>query len=232
MPGNATATVLAGAGNGITAAELQTLCEAFGSAVENFCKDENKKSRKHGSSTKDIAKRRGRFNDFFYRSLAKRDSGLAGAFSREVGGVFTKVGWGRTSRYLGTIADVAKGAGNPPVSSTAVAAASAMFGVLSGQPALGRTGANRFLDRASDGMRGAVVGSFKNANSVTAGMRRSVYTRWSDGSLSNGRVLELKGPGDTPRPGQLADEKKMGNGLDPILIGCDECGMTCKNGCP
>lgn len=231
MKANTVATVTSAGGAALVVAPGSVLCEAFAAAVKNFCSKANQASRKKGSKTSDIAKRRGGFNDFFYRSLAKRDKALAASIKREAGGLFTKVGRGRQSRYLGTIADVAKGSGKTPVSASAKAAADFMFGVLSKQPGHGITGAAAGLGRTADKARSATVGAFKQSKSVTAGMRRSVYTRWQDGTLPNGQNIEIKGPADTPRKGQILDAKKAGNGMDPLVIDCDSCGLKCAKGC-
>ncbi|WP_437641894.1 hypothetical protein [Sorangium sp. So ce854] len=229
---NANATLMGGPGGGVTLDELQTMCEAFAAAVDNFCRQENIDSRKRSASDpeKEMYDRRGRFNDYFYRSLARRDRNLAGRIRREVGGVFQR----GSGDYLGTINQVARGrgAGGALISADERAAAQFMRRVMRGSRAYGRTGARRFLDTALDKMRGATVGAFRNAGSVTQAMRDAVYTRWTDGTLPSGRVVELKGPKDTPRPGQLDDAKKMGRGMDPVVVSCESCGLDCANGCP
>lgn len=230
MVANANATLMGGPGGGVAQAELDTMCEAFEAAVDNFCADENKASRKKSAtpSEKELAARRGRFNDFFYRSLAARDPALAGKMRREVAGVFSR----HSGRYLGTLGQVARGAGASGIGPHQRAAARFMNGVMRNTPGFGRTGANRFLDRGSDAMRGATVGSFRSSSSVSAQMRRGVYTRWSDGTLPSGRQVELKGPGDTPGKGQFSDLKKMGRGMKPVVVGCKSCGLSCAGGCP
>lgn len=232
MKTNTIATVTSAGGAAFVVAPGSVVCDAFTAAVKNWCSKANQASRKKGSKTSDIAKRRGKFNDFFYRALAKRDKALAGSITREAGGLFTKVGRGRTSRYLGTIADVAKGGGNPPISKSAKASADFMFGVLSKQPGHGMTGASGRLGGIADKARGATVGAFKHANTVTPGMRRSVYTRWQDGTLPNGQNIEIKGPGDKFRKGQMADAQKAGNGQPAIVVSCKKCGLKCSKGCP
>lgn len=234
--GNATATFLQSAGGGVTEDDLKTMCHAFKSACENFCAEENIDSRKRSASDdeKELYDRRGRFNDYFYRSLASRDSGLAGNIRREVAGVFrpgpiANAPWVH-STYLGTLRQVARGAGvaSAGVTASERAAASYVKGVMTGSSGFGRTGANRFLDRAADGMRGATVGALQNSPHAGA-----VYTRWTDGTLPSGRVVEVKGPKDTPGKGQLPDAKKMGRGMDPVVVDCANCDMPeYENGCP
>ncbi|MCK6589156.1 MAG: hypothetical protein HUU21_05555 [Polyangiaceae bacterium] len=230
MKTNTIATVTSAGGAAFVVAPGSVVCDAFAAAVKNWCKKENRDSRKKGSKTAHLAKRRGKFNDFFYRALAKRDKALAGSITRETGGLFTKVGRGRNSRYLGTIADVAAGGGNPPISKSARASANFMFGVLSTQPGYGMTGAVR-APGVADAARGATVGAFKRSKSVTRGMRRSVYTRWQDGTLPSGQNIELKSPSDGPRKGQIADATKAGNGHKAIVVDCKKCGVKCPKNC-
>jgi hypothetical protein len=229
MVANANATLMGGPGGGIAQSDLDTMCEAFEAAVNNFCSEENKASRKRSATPdqKKMAARRGRFNDFFYRSLAARDPALAGKMRREVAGVFTRHG---SAAYLGTLGQVAKGAGQ--ASGHQRAAARFMNGVMRSMPGHGRTGASRVLDRAPDAMRGATVGAFRSSSKVTDAMRQSVYTRWSDGTLPSGRQVEIKGPGDAERKNQFSDLKKMGRNMQPVIVGCTSCGLSCEKGCP
>ncbi len=62
-----------------------------------------------------------------------------------------------------------------------------------------------------------------------------VTTRWADGVFrGSGRCLEIKGPTDSPRPGQLTDQQKMGKGKFPAVVSCKTCNANCSksNPCP
>lgn len=57
--------------------------------------------------------------------------------------------------------------------------------------------------------------------------------RFPDGML-NGTPVEIKGPGDTPRPGQMEDYQKVSKTKKVIEISCKSCGNDCDKGnkCP
>jgi hypothetical protein len=52
--------------------------------------------------------------------------------------------------------------------------------------------------------------------------------------MLNGTPVEIKGPGDTPRPNQFEDYQKVSKTKKVIEISCESCGNDCSSGnkCP
>jgi hypothetical protein len=55
--------------------------------------------------------------------------------------------------------------------------------------------------------------------------------RFLDGQFADGRVLEIKGPGDYYQdPGEATDQIKARKGQDPAVVSCQSCGASaCQN---
>lgn len=196
-----------GAGN---SGKLPLLCKAFKGAVKNWCRDRG---------PPDV--RKGNFNDYFYRSLSSiRPDGaaLAGNLTREVGGVFSR----NSGRLLGLVT-------NPNLGGVARQAAGCAVGIFGNMLGGFPSGTARALAPGASAAQGAAARNIANR------FGDRVYTRWADGVFrSDGRVLEIKGPTDGPRPGQLRDAKKMGKGKAPEVVSCAKCKAGCSksNPCP
>ncbi len=190
-----------------------TVCKAFKSAVKNWCADRGKKLRG----------KKGNFNDYFYRSLARTQpngAAIAGSLTREVGGLFVRLASGGT-RFAGLVTTSAVLAGGGVLGGAARAAA-AIFGQQAGGMLTGLNSVGNALNRAQ-GLAARIIG----------GRFPNLTTRWADGVFSgSGRCLEIKGPTDRLRDGQFEDQKKMGGGKDPAIASCQTCGLNCSNSNP
>ena len=199
------------------------LCKAFKNAVKNWCRD------------RASPPMRGNFNDYFYRSLSNirpQGQALAQNLSREVGGLFYKnmrsaadVASSSTGRFIGLVTGgVAAGSG------TAARAAQAALNIF--QNGLGGIPTGMSTARNISRTQGIAARAISRSYGQS-GVR--IGTRWADGVFrSTGRCLEIKGPTDSPRPGQLTDQQKMGGGKFPAVVSCQTCNLNCSksNPCP
>lgn len=235
MPANTfLGNIVQGAGGVVHPSEQSIACEAFKAAVKEWCKKKNVRSRKRKSKSKQRYDKRGGFNDFFYRELKKRDPKTASKINREVAGIFSGSLSDGTRKYLGTAQQVAAGRAVGGASSDVVGAAGYVTGIIKGQPGYGATGLGQGVARGADKMRGAAMGGvFRKGGGAPDALKKAIggNIRFQDGVLK-GQVIELKGPGDSPRPGQLEDANLMSKPKSAVVIDCESCGAPHKNGCP
>lgn len=181
------------------------LCKAFKEAVDEWCKPDRKKD---GTE----------FNDYFFEKLAgnkPKGAALADRIKREVPILVTSAG--------GTV-----------TGATTLAAAAKAGGPLSGAEILRKA--------LQDKIPAATVAARK----AWKGFRwRALFTSWGisgkggslkfpDGML-DGVPIEIKGPRDTYRPGQLEAYSKVSVNGKVIEVSCEKCGATCHdagNKCP
>lgn len=196
-------------GGGLAASGKQdAICKAFREAVAKYCAKPHKK--------------RGTFNDYFFKELKRFDKQLAKQLQREVP-VLMKLA-GKAGAVVGPIASVAKDA------SLGVAQALAAYMMKGYSPISGMPG----KIGAADSLRTTVHGRYlwgrgKLINGKVPGVNR-FYPRYPD-AMWNGQVVEIKGPGDTwNSPGQAPDYQKISAPKEPIVPSCGSCApVNCTN---
>lgn len=215
----ASAQLLQGGAALVRTRHKPVLCKAFKNAVKNWCRD--------------LGSRKGNFNDYFYRSLSNirpQGQALAQNLSREVGGLFYKnlksgadIANQSAGRFVGLVTNPAVSGGSGMAARAAQAAGNIFENGLGGVPTGMSTARN--ISR-TQGIA---------ARAISRSYGTKIGTRWADGVFrSTGRCLEIKGPSDSPRPGQLTDQQKMGNGKFPAVVSCKTCNLNCskQNQCP
>lgn len=178
------------------------ICEAFNKAAEDVCNN-GFQGRK--------------FTDVFYQKLRGIDQSLAQTTAREAGLIF------RSGRFVGFASEIAQNASRFPVAGPiAVGMMQAVGNVLGGLGYAPGTAPTGWL--AAPGAGGVDATRWGQLQSTFGTAPGNYSTRFLDGRLPDGRVLELKGPGDGYKdPGEAADQVKAGQGQPPVVASCQSC---------
>jgi hypothetical protein len=216
MGRNTFGNVVSVGGGVYLAGEKSLACKAFRSAVKNWCRDKPTRKKKT-KAAKALSKKRGKFNDYFYRSLAARDKSIAKNIRREKGDIFRRVKKSAQSkrphgRHMGEAGKAVKGGKRTQA---------------------GANYANNSFNKARrggagyDGARGGANRAFRSKQP-----NKKFYMRFQDGTTPDGKNVEIKGPGDSQRKGQYKDGVKASPKKKLIVVSCKACGVPCSSGCP
>jgi hypothetical protein len=207
MSANSNGQSIVHAGAPITALNSDhPMCKAFCNAVKGYCR-------------KKLGKR-GTFNDYFFKKLARQSPTLAKEMQREVPFLFKHAAGG--PQLLGTAAEVAKnGAG------IGQEIAEAMHAV--GSPMTGAAVLAKGATGLADAFRGSCAAAWKG---VTGAGANRFFPKFPD-AMRNGQAIEIKGPGDSFRGNQKACYQKISKPHDLLEVDCESCSTEeckCKSG--
>lgn len=179
------------------------LCKAFAAAVEEMCPKGGKRAK-------------GSFNPKFFKALRGVSSSLASEIRREVPFLLKFTGSGAARTLV------------PAVAATAQATAGEMS-------AMAAVAANPAAGVVATGLAAAVVAvartgtydAFRTAMYQAANWGGRFVPAFPDG-WRNGQVIEIKGPGDSWRPGQKEKYEKLSAPNPVIEVSCESCGLQQK----